>query len=170
MSNKTTFRKAKPTIIASLGLEGAKECQDCYETEYHYKRHPNHPKVYLLWADIQDDKYIFRELKVLGAHGTAAPGAALPERLTYAVGRVGFSKRDFGENGSIDSEAFTRFKDSNGMVETPFFRARMEKLLSENKWTLEQTNKKQTNIKIENIWKTNKKIWYADLLCSLKYS
>ena len=139
MSNKTTFRKAKPIIIASLGLEGAKECQDCYETEYHYKRHPNHPKVYLLWAEFEEDKvsmegmYIFHELKVLGAHGTAAPGAALPERLTYAIGRVGFSKRDFGENGPIDSEAFTLFKDSNKMVETPFFRARMEQLLSKNK-------------------------------------
>ena len=132
-TNKTTFRRAKPTIIASLGLEGAKECQDCYETEYHYKRHPNHPKTYLLWAEFEEDMYVFHELKVLGAHGTAAPGAALPERLTYAIGRVGFLKKNFGEDGSIDSEAFTRFKYSNGMVETPFFRARMEQLLSKSK-------------------------------------
>ena len=136
---KTTFRKAKPIIIASLGLEGAKECQDCYETEYHYKRHANHPKVYLLWVDFEEGKdgkegmYVFRELKVLGAHGWAAPGAPLPERLTYAIGRVGFLKKNFDEDGSIDSEAFTRLKYSNGMVETPFFRARMEKLLSNNK-------------------------------------
>lgn len=135
MSNKTTFAQIKPIIIASLGLEGAKERQVCYETEYYYKRHPNHPKVYLLWAEFEEDKYIFHELKVLGAHGTAAPGAALPEQLTYAIGRVAMSKKWFDEkySSSIDSEGFGIFKDSNKMVETPFFRAQMEKLLSNNK-------------------------------------
>jgi hypothetical protein len=135
MSNATTFRRAKPTIIASLGLEGAKECQECYETEYHYKRHPNHPNVYLLWAEFKDGKYVFHELKVLGAHGTARPGAALSDQLRYTIGRVGMSKEWFDEKcgSSIDSEGFGIFTNSNKMVETPFFRTRMEQLLSDKK-------------------------------------
>jgi len=130
----TTFAQIKPTILASLGLEGAEEWRSTYSTEYEWDRHPNHRKVYLLWADFEEGKdgkegmYIFHEVKVLDTT-ECIPRS---ERLLYAIGRVGFSKRNFDENGSIDSEDFIRFKNSNLFEETPFFRARMEQLLLNN--------------------------------------
>jgi hypothetical protein len=127
----------KPAILASLGLEGAKEWRSTYSTEYEWDRHPNHPKQYLIWADFEEDKdskegmYIFHEVKVLD-NTECIPRS---ERLLYVIGRVGFSKRNFDEecSSSIDSKRFGRFKESNLFEETPFFRTRMEQLLLDNK-------------------------------------
>ena len=137
MTDTTTFEQIKPTILASLGLEGAEEWRSGYSTEYEWDRHPNHPKQYLIWADFEEGKdgkegmYIFHEIKVLD-NTECIPRS---ERLLYTIGRVGFFKQNFDEecSSSIDSKRFGFFKYANGFEDTPFFRARMEQLLLNNK-------------------------------------
>jgi hypothetical protein len=129
MTDTITFEQIKPTIIASFRLQDAKECQSGYSSEYYWNNHPDYPKNYLLWADFQDSKYILYDLKVQD------PAQYEPrDKLYYAIGRTGISKTYFDEHyGSIDSKNFGIFKLSNGLDDTPFFRARMEKLLLNNK-------------------------------------
>ena len=129
----------KPAIIASLGLEGAKEWRLTYSTENEWDRHPNHPKQYLIWADFDpttegkdgiNGKYSLYEIKVLDTT-ECEPRS---ERLTYALGRVEMEKWYFDETyGTIDSKRFGIFKESNWFEETHFFRTRMEQLLLDNK-------------------------------------
>ena len=118
-----TFEQIKPTILASLGIEGAKEWRSTYSKEYEWFRHPDHPKVYLIWADFEEGKdgmYIFHEVKVLDT--------PVSERLIYVLGRTRISKWYFEK--TLDSERFRMFKEANALEETPFFRTRMEQLLS----------------------------------------
>jgi hypothetical protein len=129
MTDTITFEQIKPTIIASFRLQDAKECQSGYSSEYYWNNHPDYPKNYLLWADVQDGKYILYDLKVQD------PAQYEPrDKLYYAIGRTGISKTYFGTHyGSIDSENFGIFKLSNKLEETPFFRTRMLQLLSDKK-------------------------------------
>jgi hypothetical protein len=115
-----TFEQIKPTILASLGLEGAKEWRSGYSTEYEWKKHPNHPKVYLIWADFEEGMYIVHDIKVLDT--------PVSERLLYVLGRTRISKWYFEK--TLDSERFRMFKEANALEETPFFQTRMEQLLS----------------------------------------
>jgi hypothetical protein len=127
----TTFEQIKPTIISSLGLQGAKEVWSNYSTEYEDENHPDYPKTLLVWADFKDDKdgkYILYEFKVLDNRDWTP----LSDRLVYALGRTQISKEWFDKDcgSSIDSKRFGMFKQSNGLEETPFFRTRMEQLLT----------------------------------------
>ena len=118
----TDTEQIKQTILASLGLQGAKEVRCNEETEYVWKHHPEHPKTYLIWANSSDEAYLFHEVKVLDK--TESDG------LTYALGRTRIAKWYFDETyGTIDSKGFEIFKESNRLAETPFFRTRMEQLL-----------------------------------------
>ena len=134
----STFAQIKPTILASLGLDGAKGCGCSYATEYEWNNHPDHPKTYLIWADFDptegtswdgvDGAYIIHTLKVLDT----TESTPRSDRLSYSLSRVQISKWYFDKRfGTIDSKKFGWFK--MGYNETPFFRARMEKLLSDNK-------------------------------------
>ena len=126
----TTFEQIKPTILASLGLEDAKERQSTYSGEYEWNKHPDHPKVYLLWAEFEEGKegkdgmYIIHQVKVLDTTRCIPSD----DRLLYLLGRIRISKWYFDQ--TLDSERFRIFKDANVMEETPFFRTRMEQLLS----------------------------------------
>ena len=131
----STFAQIKPTILASLGLDGATGCGCSYATEYEWNNHPDHPKTYLLWADFDptaegkdgvDGAYIIHTLKVLDT----TESTPRSDRLSYSLSRVQISKWYFDKTyGTIDSKKFGWFK--MGYNETPFFRTRMEKLLSE---------------------------------------
>ena len=133
----STFEQIKPTIISSLGLEGAKGCGCSYATEYEWNHHPDHPQTYLLWADFDptaegkdgvDGAYIIHELKVLDTRFSTP----VSDRLSYSLSRVKISKWYFDkEYISIDSKEFGWFK--MGYNETPFFRTRMEQLVANNK-------------------------------------
>jgi hypothetical protein len=132
--NMTTFEQIQPTILASLGLEGAKGCGCSYATEYEWNHHPDHPQTYLLWADFDptaegkdgvDGAYMFHCLKVLDTRFSTP----VSDRLSYSLSRVQISKWYFDKTyGTIDSKKFGWFK--MGYNETPFFRTRMEQLLS----------------------------------------
>ena len=122
----TDTEQIKQTILASLGLQGAKEVRCNEETEYVWKHHPEHPKTYLIWANSNDEAYLFHEVKVLGTRFETA----VSDGLTYALGRTRIAKWYFDETyGTIDSKGFEIFKESNRLAETPFFRTRMEQLL-----------------------------------------
>jgi len=131
----TTFEQIKPTILASLGLEGAKGCGCSYATQYEWDNHPDHPKTYLIWADFDptaegkdgvNGAYIIHHLKVLDT----TKSTPRTDRLTYSLSRTQISKSYFDkEYVSIDSKEFGWFK--MGYKETPFFRTRMEQLVSE---------------------------------------
>ena len=132
----STFEQIKPTILASLGLEGAKGCGCSYATEYEWNHHPDYPQTYLLWADFDataegkdgvDGAYIMHCLKVLDTRFSTP----VSDRLSYSLSRVKISKWYFDkEYVSIDSKKFGWFK--MGYNETPFFRTRMEQLLLDN--------------------------------------
>jgi len=129
----TTFQQIKPTILASLGLEGAEGFGSSYAMEYEWRHHPEYPKTYLIWADFREGKdgvdgaYIIHHLKVLDT----TESTPRSDRLSYSISEVKISKWYFDkEYVSIDSKEFGWFK--MGYNETPFFRTRMEQLLSDN--------------------------------------
>jgi hypothetical protein len=132
----STFAQIKPTIISSLGLEGAEGCGCSYATEYEWRHHPDYPKTYLIWADFDpkaegkngvDGAYTIHRLKVLDTRFSTP----VSDRLSYSLSPVKISKWFFDKHyGTIDSKDFGWFK--MGYNETPFFRTRMEQLLSEN--------------------------------------
>jgi hypothetical protein len=118
----TDTEQIKQTILSSLGLQGAKEVMCNEHTEYVRMRHPDHPKTYLIWANSNDEAYLFHKIKVLETPSL--------DGLVYALGRTRISKWYFDKTyGTIDSKGFEIFKESNGLAETPFFRTRMEQLL-----------------------------------------
>ena len=133
----TTFQQMKPAILASLGLEGAEGLGCSYATEYEWSHHPKHPKTYLIWADFDptaegkdgvDGAYMIHQLKVLDTRFSTP----VSDRLPYSLSQVKISKWFFDKHYvSIDSKTFGWFK--MGYNETPFFRTRMEQLLSNNK-------------------------------------
>jgi hypothetical protein len=133
MSTAITFEQIKPTILVSLGLQGAKEVWSNYSTEYEVGYHPDYPKTILLWADFDptaegkdgiNGKYISYEIKVLD-YTRCKPR---DDGLVYALTRVNTSKWFFDKHhgGSIDS-----LLDVD--QETPFYRARMQQLVANNK-------------------------------------
>jgi hypothetical protein len=122
----TDTEQIKQTILSSLGLQGAKEVGCNEHTEYVRKHHPDHPKTYLIWANSNDEAYLFHSVKVLDT----TESTPRSEGLTYALGRTRISKWYFDKTyGTIDSKGFEIFKESNCLKETPFFRTRMEQLL-----------------------------------------
>ena len=133
----STFEQIKPTILVSLGLQDAKEVWSNYSTEYEVGYHPDYPKTILLWADFDptaegkdgvDGAYMIHTLKVLDT----TESTPRTDRLSYSLSRVQISKWYFDKTyGTIDSKKFGWFK--MGYNETPFFRTRMEQLLSKNK-------------------------------------